>query len=107
MTDQQFEASGAPAHTGMTFTKTIHSKAEGPTDPSTIKLAPNYTVVITGAGKGLGFAIALAYAKAGASNISISSRTQSDLDALTKELKAVNADVNVLASICDTTKDTD
>ena len=103
----QFEQSGAPAHVGMAFTKTTHSKAEGPTDPSSIKYPPNFTVVVTGAGKGLGFAIALAYAKAGASNISISSRTQSDLDTLEKEIKAVNGDVKVLKNVCDTMKDAD
>jgi NAD(P)-dependent dehydrogenase (short-subunit alcohol dehydrogenase family) len=96
-----------PAHTGMTFTNRTHSKAEGRTDPANIKLPSTFTAVVTGAGKGLGFNIALAYAKAGAGSISISSRTQSDLDALTKELKAVNPNVNVLANICDTTKDAD
>ena len=105
--NSQFDQSGAPAHVGMGFTKTIHSKAEGPTDPTTIKSPANFTVVVTGAGKGLGFAIAVAYAKAGAANISISSRTQSDLDALTKELKAVNSNINVLANVCDTMKDGD
>lgn len=107
MSNEQFDVSGAPAHVGLGFTKTVHTHAEGPTDPSKIKLPSEYVVVVTGAGKGLGFNIALAYAKAGASGISISSRTQADLDALTNEIKSVNKDVNVLANVCDTTKDAD
>jgi NAD(P)-dependent dehydrogenase (short-subunit alcohol dehydrogenase family) len=107
MADNQFDNSGAPLHVGLNFTQRIHSKAEGPTDPTNVKLPKNFVAVITGAGKGLGFAIAVAYAKAGASGISISSRTQADLDALTKELKEVNSDVKVLANVCDTRKDGD
>ena len=95
------------AHVGVNFTKRIHSKAEGPTDPTSIGLPANFTVVVTGAGKGLGFAIAIAFAKAGASGISISSRTQADLDALAKELKAVNPDAKVVSTVCDTTRDED
>jgi hypothetical protein len=55
-----------PAYFGMNFTSTIHSKAEGLTDPINNQLPPKYVVVITGAGKGLGYNIALAYTKAGA-----------------------------------------
>jgi NAD(P)-dependent dehydrogenase (short-subunit alcohol dehydrogenase family) len=94
-------------HSGLTFTKRIHTKAEGPTDPSNIKFPSNYVVVVTGAGKGLGFHIAIAYAKAGASGISISSRTQSDLDELTRAIEKINPKIKVLANICDTTKDAD
>lgn len=97
----------AAAHTGMHFTKRLHSKAEGPTDPSNIKLPANYVVVVTGAGKGLGFHIAVAYAKAGASGISISSRTRSDLDELSAELHRINPDIKVVSNICDTQKDED
>jgi NAD(P)-dependent dehydrogenase (short-subunit alcohol dehydrogenase family) len=97
----------APAHVGVNFTKRIHSKAEGPTDPSNIKLPTNFVVVVTGAGKGLGSHIALAYSKAGASGISISSRTRSDLDELTAELERINPKIKVLSNICDTTKDAD
>jgi NAD(P)-dependent dehydrogenase (short-subunit alcohol dehydrogenase family) len=96
-----------PAYLGYTFTPTIHSKAEGLTDPLNNQLPPNYVVVVTGAGKGLGYNIALAYAKAGASGICISSRTQSDLDDLTKELLKINSKVDVQAQICDITSDPD
>ncbi len=60
---------------------------------------------MTGAGKGLGFHIALCYAKANVSGLVISSRTQSDLDALSTEIKQANPNVDVLAQLCDTTKD--
>lgn len=94
-------------HTGMDFTKRIHSKAEGPTDPANIQLPANYVVVVTGAGKGLGFHIATSYAKAGASGISISSRTKSDLDELSAELQRINPNIKIASNICDTRKDED
>ncbi|KJX92149.1 nad-p-binding protein [Zymoseptoria brevis] len=94
-----------PDHWGIKFTPTIHTKAEGPTDPKNIKLSSNFVVVVTGAGKGLGYHIALAYAYAGAKGIVISSRTQSDLDKLTAELKAINPDMDIVSQTCDTTKD--
>ncbi|KIW04153.1 uncharacterized protein PV09_04960 [Verruconis gallopava] len=97
----------APAHAGMQFTKRIHNKAEGPTDPNNIKLPSHFTVVVTGAGKGLGYAIAVAYVKAGAGGISISSNTQSDLDKLKAELESINPKVKVITNICDTRKDSD
>lgn len=58
-----------PAYFGNTFTKTIHTKAEGATDPVNNKLPAKYVVVVTGAGKGLGYEISLAYAKAGARSV--------------------------------------
>ncbi|EGP82672.1 uncharacterized protein MYCGRDRAFT_51174, partial [Zymoseptoria tritici IPO323] len=94
-----------PDHWGIKFTPTIHTKAEGPTDPKNIKLSSSFVVVVTGAGKGLGYHIALAYAYAGAKGIVISSRTQSDLDKLTAELKAINPDLDIVSQTCDTTKD--
>jgi NAD(P)-dependent dehydrogenase (short-subunit alcohol dehydrogenase family) len=96
-----------PPYLGLNFTPTVHSKAEGPTDPVNNQLPPNYVVVITGAGKGLGYNIALAYAKAGASGISISSRTKSDLYDLTQELLKINPRLDVQVQICDTTSDSD
>lgn len=63
-----------------------------------------FIVVVTGAGKGLGVHISLAYARAGVTGICISSRTQSDLDALEKQLKEVNPKLEILSLLCDTTK---
>lgn len=91
----------------MDFTSTIHKQADGSTDPSSNKVHGPFVVCVTGAGKGLGFHIALAYAQANVSGLIISSRTASDLDALSSEIKKVNPSVEVLAQICDTTKDSD
>jgi NAD(P)-dependent dehydrogenase (short-subunit alcohol dehydrogenase family) len=85
------------------FTKTLHTKAEGPTLPENNRSSP-FVVVVTGAGKGLGVYIALAYARAGATGICISSRTQSDLDSLEKQLHEINPKLEILCQICDTTK---
>ena len=99
---------GIPKSSGVDFTKTLHSKAEGRTDPKNNRLdGTPFVVCVTGAGKGLGFYISLAYAQAGASGLCISSRTQSDLDTLTAEVKKVNPKIDILAQICDTLKDDD
>ncbi|KAK3683246.1 hypothetical protein LTR37_020421 [Vermiconidia calcicola] len=98
---------GIPPTAGIDFTKTIHNKVEGPTDPTNNKVIQPFVVCVTGAGKGLGFHIALSYAKAGASGIVISSRTQSDLDALSKELKQANSDIDILGQTCDTMNEED
>ena len=98
-------ADSFPAHWGMKFTPTIHSRAEGPTDPSNISLHSNFVAVVTGAGKGLGYHIALAYARAGAKGVCVSSRTQADLDKLASEIKEVAPAVDVLVQTCDTMKD--
>ena len=99
---------GIPPTCGVDFTKTIHHKAEGATDPTNNSLSgKQFVVCVTGAGKGLGFHIALAYAQAGVSGLVISSRTQSDLDALSREIKKVNSKVDILAQTCDTLKDED
>jgi len=92
-----------PDHYGVNFTKTLHTKAEGPTLPENNQ-APGQIVVVTGAGKGLGVYISLAYARAGVAGICVSSRTQSDLDALEKQLKEVNPKLEVLSELCDTSK---
>lgn len=96
-----------PPATGYNFTRTLHTKAEGATDPSNNRVGQPFVVCVTGAGKGLGFHISLAYAKAGATGIVISSRTQSDLDVLAEELRHVNPKIEILAQTCDTTKDDD
>jgi len=95
----------APASYGVGFTKKLHRRAEGLTDPSNIKLPSQFYVLVTGAGKGIGIHLALAYAKAGASGIVISSRTKSDLDDLTQKIAEINKDVKVLAMVADTTND--
>src|SRR5258708_4014529 len=92
-----------PEHFGRDFTKTLRHKAEGPTLPENNQ-SPGYVVVVTGAGKGLGIYLALAYARAGARGICISSRTQSDLNSLEKQLKDVNPKLEILSEVCDTTK---
>lgn len=97
----------APEHWGHAFTKTLHHKPEGPTDPANVQLKPDFTVLVTGAGKGLGWHISTAFAKAGASNMVIASRTRSDLAKLTEELKKINPDINVLARTCDSLKEAD
>ncbi|KAK0927449.1 hypothetical protein LTR29_017619 [Friedmanniomyces endolithicus] len=96
-----------PQHWGVRFTPTVHTHAEGPTDPSNNKLHPNFVVVVTGAGKGLGYHIALAYAQAGAHGIVIASRTKSDLSSLEKEIKSTAPDSIVLVQTCDTQSDDD
>src|ERR1700679_4263893 len=92
-----------PEHYGFSFTKTLHSKAEGPTDPANIKLKKPFVVVVTGAGKGIGYHVALQFAKADASGIAISSRTQKDLDILSAELRSINSNLEVLSFPCDIT----
>lgn len=95
-------------HAGLQFTQSIHSKPEGPTIPENNKVTKQpFTVCVTGAGKGIGYWICLAYARAGVTGIVISSRTQSDLDKLSAELKKINPKLHVVSQICDTTKDSD
>jgi NAD(P)-dependent dehydrogenase (short-subunit alcohol dehydrogenase family) len=90
-----------PPHFGMNFTRTIHAQIPQNIDPTTVTLPKPLIVVVTGAGKGLGWHISLAFAKAGCSGISISSRTQSDLDLLEAKLKDIKHDIEVLKSVCD------
>lgn len=95
---------------GANFTATSHDHAKGPTLPSNNKPASSdlpYNIVVTGAGKGLGRSISLSYAKAGATGLCISSRTQSDLDSLGEELLKINPKLNLVSTICDTSKESD
>jgi NAD(P)-dependent dehydrogenase (short-subunit alcohol dehydrogenase family) len=96
-----------PAHMGIYFTQTIHTKAEGRTDPLNNKLPSNYVVVVTGAGKGLGYQVAVSYTRAGIAGISISSRTQADLDKLSAELRSINPRLKIHALRCDVTNEDD
>ncbi|KAK5058811.1 hypothetical protein LTR84_011075 [Exophiala bonariae] len=93
-----------PAYWGATFTPTLHHKAEGPTLPENNNISGDFIVVITGAGKGLGYHIAVAYARAGATGITISSRTQPDLEALEKELLKINPNLEILSQVMDVSK---
>jgi NAD(P)-dependent dehydrogenase (short-subunit alcohol dehydrogenase family) len=104
MTDQW---AGFPAHMGLAFTKKYHTHAEGPTDPVKQKFPSPFVVLVTGAGKGLGYSISTAFAKAGASGIIIASRTPSDLEKLSAEIKSINPNCDVLSRVCDTTLDAD
>jgi NAD(P)-dependent dehydrogenase (short-subunit alcohol dehydrogenase family) len=98
---------GFPAHMGLNFTKKYHTHAEGPTDPTKQQLPSPFVVLITGAGKGLGYHISTAFAKAGASGIIIASRTASDLEKLSAEIKSINPNCDILSRVCDTTLDAD
>ncbi len=91
-----------PDHFGINFTSVVHTHAEGPTRPENNKVSSPFVVVVTGAGKGLGYHIALACARAGATGLCISSRTQSNLDALENDLRKLNPEVEVLKQTCDT-----
>jgi NAD(P)-dependent dehydrogenase (short-subunit alcohol dehydrogenase family) len=97
----------AANHNGTDFTATTHTTLSEKTNPRNIKLPSSFVAVVTGAGKGLGYQIALAYAQAGAAGISVSSRTKSDLKKLEAEIKKVNPETVVLATVTDTTKDSD
>lgn len=92
---------------GLNFTSTLHDRPQGPTLPENNEVDSPFVVVITGAGKGLGYHIALAYARAGASGITISSRTESDLERLSKELLSINPKLEVLVQAADTSKEDD
>ncbi|KAF1809297.1 NAD(P)-binding protein [Eremomyces bilateralis CBS 781.70] len=99
--------SAGPASYGITFTPTIHTKAEGPTLPESNPLRSPFVAVVTGAGKGLGRVISMDYVRAGVSGIAIAARTATDLESLEAELKKANPSVKVLVKTCDTTKEED
>ncbi|KAF2119522.1 hypothetical protein BDV96DRAFT_610501 [Lophiotrema nucula] len=94
-----------PKHYGMKLTPTFHSSIYPAIDPEKHKLSTPHVVVVTGAGKGLGYHVSLNYARAGASGISISSRTQKDLDKLTEEIKSIDPKIEILSTITDTQSD--
>lgn len=100
-----FSNAALPAHYGLNFTSTFHSKIPASIDPSSTTLQHPFVVAITGAGKGLGYHISLAFARAGCSGIAISSRTSSDLDALEQAIDKISHEkakkIEVLKTICD------
>ena len=94
-----------PANSGTQFAPPLHHNPEGPTDPSTVKLPPNFTVLIAGGSRGIGLGIARSYALAGASSIILSSRTLSTLESAAKEILKVNPRVKVLCQETDITNE--
>lgn len=108
LSDEGFQL---PAHYGLNFTKTFHSKIPSNIDPNSVTLPQPFVVVVTGAGKGLGYHISLAYARAGCTGLAISSRTRSDLDTLETEIsnlaKEKGRTIDVLKVVCDVQNDSD
>lgn len=106
-----FSNDALPAHYGLNFTPTFHSKIPANIDPASVTLLNPFIVVVTGAGKGLGYHISLAFARAGCSGLAISSRTRTDLDALESEIARIAAEtgksVEVLKAVCDVQSDTE
>jgi NAD(P)-dependent dehydrogenase (short-subunit alcohol dehydrogenase family) len=106
-----FSNSALPAHYGLNFTPTFHSKIPPNIDPTSTSLPTPFVVVVTGAGKGLGYHISLAYARAGCSGLAISSRTRADLDSLAAEITLIaeksSRKIDVLRVVADVQSDAD
>ena len=98
---------GYPAHRGHYFTRTLHSKAEGVTAPTANALPSHFTIAVSGGGKGIGAAIAMAYAQAGASGVILASRSATDLEATTSNLKSGRPSLAVVTQVCDVTQEGD
>jgi NAD(P)-dependent dehydrogenase (short-subunit alcohol dehydrogenase family) len=88
---------------GSQFAIPLHTVPEGPTDPSKVKLPPNFTVVIAGASRGIGRGIAKAYARAGVSGLVLSSRSMETLEEAAKEVLKINPRVKLMCQTCDVT----
>lgn len=97
-----------PAHYGVTLTKTLHQKPKASILPDKVTLPECFVVVVTGASYGIAEHIAKAYAYAKANTIVLVARTESKLNGVAKELKAIAAnqgrDINVLVHAADVTK---
>ncbi|KAK4962757.1 hypothetical protein LTR10_000384 [Elasticomyces elasticus] len=97
----------APPPLYPSFTSTYHSDQYAAIDPSQPSLdCSGKTVLVTGAGRGIGKAIAIAFAKANAQGIALVGRTLSSLDDAAKEIKQVNANVEVVVVTADITDST-
>lgn len=90
-----------PPHLGMAFTPTTYQDAPPKMDASKVKLPSPCAVLITGAGRGLGEAYAIAFAQAGASDIILTSRTAPELKSVAKQVKDIDAGINVSVLPCD------
>ncbi|KAK5730573.1 hypothetical protein LTR15_000510 [Elasticomyces elasticus] len=97
----------APPPLYPSFTSTYHSDQYAAIDPAQPSLdCSNNTVLVTGAGRGIGKAIAIAFAQANAQGIALVGRTLSSLDDAAKEIKQVNANVEVVVVTADITDST-
>ncbi|TID18789.1 hypothetical protein E2P81_ATG05765 [Venturia nashicola] len=92
-----------PADSGAQFCPPQHHNTEGPTDPKTTTLPPNFTVLIAGGSRGIGLGIARSYALAGVANLIISSRTLSSCEDAARSIIQLNPRVKVLCQECDVT----
>ncbi|KAK3660876.1 hypothetical protein LTR56_000634 [Elasticomyces elasticus] len=86
------------------FTSTYHSDQYAAIDPTQPSLdCTGKTVLVTGAGRGIGKAIAIAFAQANARGIALVGRTMSSLEEAAKEIKQVNANVELVVVTADIT----
>ncbi|KAJ4264283.1 hypothetical protein NW762_005479 [Fusarium torreyae] len=89
------------------FVQSDHNKPYPAIDPKNTKLPEDFVVCIIGGGGAAGTGLARSFAHAGASGIIIAARTQSSLDATTKEVNGINTSVKVVAVSCDITSNDD
>ncbi|EXJ86202.1 hypothetical protein A1O1_06572 [Capronia coronata CBS 617.96] len=94
-----------PEHAGFRATRKYYSAAEGPIDPTKVKLPSPFVVVVVGGSKGIGAGIAKAYAQAGASAIVVTSRKAADLHAVAAELARVQPETKVVQHAVDVTSE--
>jgi len=95
----------SPAHHAFRWTQKYYSAAEGPIDPTKVKLPSTFVVAVIGGSKGIGAQVAKAYAQAGASTIVVTSRRLADLDAVAKELAQTNPATKVVRHAVDVTNE--